>query len=54
MLDKPMEGAGSLERFPERGSFPKALAVVGMQEYRQALFKLSRVIYRAIGRQVII
>jgi toxin ParE1/3/4 len=54
VLDQLMEVVESLSRFPERGSFPKELAALGIQEYRQTSFKPYRVIYRVIGRQVII
>ena len=43
-----------LARFPERGSFPKELVALGIKEYRQTVFKPSRVIYRVMGSQVVI
>jgi toxin ParE1/3/4 len=48
-----MEVVGSLSRFPERGSYPKELVVLGIKEYRQTSFKPYRVIYRT-GSQVTI
>jgi toxin ParE1/3/4 len=54
VLDQLMVTVVSLTRFPERGSFPQELAALGIKEYRQTLFKPYRVIYRVIGRQVII
>ena len=54
VLDELMEVVGSLEQFPERGSYPKELAGLGIKEYRQAFFKSYRVIYRVTDRQVII
>jgi toxin ParE1/3/4 len=49
-----MEVAESLATFPERGSHTKELLALGIREYRQSFFKPYRVIYRVIGKQVII
>jgi toxin ParE1/3/4 len=54
VLDELVGVLESLSRFPERGSYPKELVGLGIKEYRQALFKPYRVIYRVTGRQVII
>jgi toxin ParE1/3/4 len=54
VLDQLMEVVESLSQFPERGSYPKELAALGIKEYRQMFFKPYRVIYRVIGNQVII
>lgn len=54
VLDKLMEVVESLSRFPERGSVPKELIMLGIKEYRQTFFKPYRVIYRVTGRQAII
>ncbi len=54
LLDKLMDVAQSLSKFPERGSRPKELLAVGIQEYRQVFFKPYRVIYRLHGKQVVI
>lgn len=54
VLDALMDVVESLSKFPERGSFPKELADLGIKEYRQTFFKPYRVIYRVTGRQVII
>jgi toxin ParE1/3/4 len=54
VLDQLMVTVDSLSRFPDRGVFPKELAALGIKEYRQTSFKPYRVIYRVIGRQVII
>jgi toxin ParE1/3/4 len=54
VLDGLMEVAESLATFPERGSHPKELLALGIREYRQSFFKPYRVIYRVIGKQVII
>ena len=54
VLDKLLAVTESLATFPERGSNPKELLAVGIREYRQTFFKPYRVIYRVIGKQVII
>jgi toxin ParE1/3/4 len=54
VLDILMEVAETLAAFPERGSYPKELLVLGIREYRQAHFKPYRLIYRVIGQQVLI
>ena len=54
VLDRLMEVAESLAAFPEGGSHPQELLALGIREYRQSFFKPYRVIYRVIGKQVII
>lgn len=54
VLDKLMDVAENLSKFPERGSYPKELVGLGIKEYRQTQFKPYRVIYRLTGSQVII
>ena len=54
VLDQLMEVVESLSKLPERGSYPKELAALGIKEYRQTFFKPYHVIYRVIGNQVII
>ena len=54
VLDKLMEVAESLAAFPERGTYPKELVVLGIREYRQAHFKPYRLIYRVFGKEVFI
>lgn len=54
VLNKLMEVAETLASFPERGSYPKELLNLGIREYRQAHFKPYRLIYRVIGKQVLI
>jgi toxin ParE1/3/4 len=54
VLDRLLEVVERLETLPERGSQPKELRSIGIQEYRQGFFKPYRVIYRVIGDQVII
>lgn len=54
VLHKLMEVAEILATFPERGSYPKELLLLGIREYRQAHFKPYRLIYRVTGKQVFI
>lgn len=54
VLDQLMEIVEGLAQFPERGNYPKELAALGIKEYRQTAFKPYRLIYRVVGRQVVI
>ena len=54
VLGRLTQVAESLATFPERGSHPQELLALGIREYRQSLFEPYRVIYRVIGKQVII
>ena len=54
VLEKLMAVAETLAAFPERGSYPKELLVLGIREYRQVRFKPYRIIYRVMGKQVFI
>ncbi|ATE60564.1 type II toxin-antitoxin system RelE/ParE family toxin [Thauera sinica] len=54
VLRRVTEVAEQLATFPERGPHPKELLALGIREYRQTFFKPYRLIYRVIGRQVLI
>ncbi|HEY4082196.1 MAG TPA: type II toxin-antitoxin system RelE/ParE family toxin [Burkholderiaceae bacterium] len=54
VLDRLMEVVNGLSHSPERGSYPKELAGLGIKEFRQTSFKPYRVIYRVSGSQVIV
>ena len=54
VLGRLLEVTDSLATAPERGLFPRELAALGIQEYRQVFFKPYRVIYRQADHQVII
>jgi toxin ParE1/3/4 len=54
VLDRLVEVTQGLEAFPERGTQPKELRSIGIQEYRQVFFKPYRVIYRVLGDQVVV
>jgi toxin ParE1/3/4 len=52
VLERLLEVAESLATSPERGSQPKELRSLGIQEYRQVSFKPCRVIYRVSTRRL--
>ncbi len=54
VLDKLMDVVAGLSTFPERGNYPKELLRLGIKEYRQTTFKPYRLIYRTLGRQVVV
>lgn len=54
VLGRLLEVTESLATSPERGSQPKELRSLGIQEYRQMFFKPYRAIYRVLDKQVVI
>ena len=48
------ETCHSLSELPERGNTPKELQPLGMTEFREIRYKPYRVIYRIIGRRVVV
>jgi toxin ParE1/3/4 len=54
VLRRLLEVAERLATFPDRGPHPKELQALGIREYRQAYFKPYRLIYRIIGKRVVI
>ncbi|GAA4403046.1 type II toxin-antitoxin system RelE/ParE family toxin [Quisquiliibacterium transsilvanicum] len=54
VLDRLMDVVEGLAQFPERGSHPRELVTLGIKDFRQTAFKPYRVIYRVLGRQVVI
>lgn len=54
VLDELLKVTDTLTNFPLKGSIPKELQSLGIREYRQIFFKPYRVIYRTIGKQVVI
>jgi len=46
--------AAGLSRHPERGAFPKELALLGQREYRQVLFKPYRLIHRVFEARFVV
>ena len=54
VLSRLLEVAVRLATFPDRGPHPKELQALGIREYRQTFFKPYRLIYRVIGKRVLI
>jgi len=54
VLGRILAIADSLTATPTRGSQPSELRALGDQEYRQVFFKPYRLIYRVVGKQVVI
>jgi toxin ParE1/3/4 len=54
LLHKLIEAAERLASFPERGPYPPELLALGIREYRQTYFKPYPLVYRVLGKQVII
>ncbi len=42
----------SLTKMPERGTYPKELLRLGIQDFREIFFKPYQIIYRALGENV--
>lgn len=54
VLDRLMALAEQLVVMPERGSYPRELLDLGIKDYRQVFFKPYRLIYRLMGRDVVV
>ncbi|MFM8463414.1 MAG: type II toxin-antitoxin system RelE/ParE family toxin [Burkholderiaceae bacterium] len=54
VLSRLMATAEQLSTFPDRGSYPRELLNIGIKEYRQVFFKPYRLIYRIVGKQVVV
>lgn len=54
VLDQLLKIVESLVHSPERGSHPKELLALGNREYRQAMFKPYRAIYRVEQAKVLV
>jgi toxin ParE1/3/4 len=54
VLSRLLEVADRLAAFPDRGPHPEELQALGILEYRQTFFKPHRLIYRVIGKRVLI
>ena len=54
VLDRIEVVVGGLATFPERGTHPRELLVLGIREYRETRFKPYRVIYRIMGKRVFV
>jgi toxin ParE1/3/4 len=54
VLDGLLKAAEALATHPDRGSQPKELRMLGIQDYRQVFFKPYRVIYRVLDERVVV
>jgi toxin ParE1/3/4 len=54
VLGRLREVCERLATFPDRGPHPKELQALGIREYRQTYFKPYRLIYRIVGKMVLI
>ncbi len=54
VLDRLLKVSASLTNTPERGSVPNELLGLGIRDYRQVFFKPYRIIYRVVGKRVVI
>lgn len=54
VLDGILAATEELTTFPDRGSIPKELRALGINEYRQVPYKPYRVIYRLHNDRVLI
>jgi toxin ParE1/3/4 len=54
ILERLLEVADTLAAEPQRGSIPKELRALGLNEYRQVFFKPYRIVYRIHDEQVVI
>jgi toxin ParE1/3/4 len=54
VLDQIVATTEQLASLPDRGSYPKELLNLGIKEYRQVFFKPYRLIYRVVGKNVVI
>jgi len=54
VLDAIEGTIGRLAEEPHRGSVPRELAAVGIDEYRQVFFKPYRIIYRAFVPEAVV
>lgn len=52
VLDQIEALYGNLATFPDRGSHPPELLILGIREYREVFFKPYRVIYRIMEKSV--
>jgi toxin ParE1/3/4 len=52
VLGKLEKAITRLSENPERGAYPKELIALGIRDYREIYFKLYRIIYRVIGKNV--
>ncbi len=54
VLDQIEKKLSYLSTSPARGTYPKELLVLGIQDFREIFFKSYRIIYRVIGKKVFV
>lgn len=54
VLDRLHEVSENLAVEPQRGTIPRELRELGLQEFKQVFFKPYRVIYRVVDRRVVV
>jgi toxin ParE1/3/4 len=54
VLDRLMAAAEQLAIMRERGSYPREFLDLGIKDYREVVFKPYRLIYRVMGRDVVV
>lgn len=54
VLDRLATLLQGMAQFPERGAHPKELLELGIRDYRQTVAAPYRVIYRIVGRRVLV
>ena len=52
VLEQIEKDVASLSEYPHRGNYPQELLRIGIQQYREILFKPYRIIYRVIQENV--
>jgi toxin ParE1/3/4 len=52
VLEQIEKAFSGLSEFPERGTYPKELAALGIREYREIFFKPYRIICRIMDKNV--
>ncbi|MDQ7838381.1 MAG: type II toxin-antitoxin system RelE/ParE family toxin [Thermodesulfobacteriota bacterium] len=52
VLEQIEKAFSRLSESPERGAYPKELLALGIREYREVFFKLYRIIYRVMDKNV--
>lgn len=54
VIDKLETAVAELSTLAQRGVYPPELLALGIREYRQVFFKPYRIIYRIVGKRVIV
>jgi toxin ParE1/3/4 len=54
LLDSLVEAIATLESLPDRGAVPAELAELGLREFRQLVVQTYRLIYRVLGKTVVV